>query len=78
MTGAVLLVGCTEPRDRAQALEVEPGRYRVRVSYVPADPPSNADPDVEGDHFTYLIEMWPSSQAETLTVVRQGPYPWAN
>ncbi|MBF9130250.1 hypothetical protein I0C86_14985 [Plantactinospora sp. S1510] len=78
VTGAVLLVGCTAPRDLTQALNVEPGRYRVRVSYVPADPLPNADPDVDGDHFTHLIEMWPISRAERLTVIRQGPYPWAN
>ncbi|BCJ65674.1 hypothetical protein [Polymorphospora rubra] len=78
VTGAVSVVGCTEPPDTAKALGVQPGRYRVRVSYVPADPPPDADPDVEGDHFTYLIEMWPSRNAEPLTVIRQGPYPWAN
>jgi hypothetical protein len=77
VTGAVLVVGCTAPRDTAQALEVEPARYRVRVSYIPADPPA-ADPDVEGDHFSYLIDMWPSRKTEPVTVIRQGPYPWAN
>jgi hypothetical protein len=78
VTGAVLVVGCTAPRDTAQALEVEPARYRVRVSYIPADPPPAADPDVEGDHFSYLIDMWPSRKTEPVTVIRQGPYPWAN
>lgn len=77
-TGAVLLVGCSEPRDPTQALDVEPGRYRVRVSYVPTDQPSNADPDVDGDHFTYLIDMWPSGEDAQLAVLRQGPHPWAN
>ncbi|AGL17414.1 hypothetical protein [Actinoplanes sp. N902-109] len=77
VTGAVLVVGCTEPPDPARALHVEPGRHRVRVSYVPADEPPTADPDVDGDHFTYRIDMWPAGVAGPLVVLRQGPDPWA-
>ncbi|MEU7873509.1 hypothetical protein [Dactylosporangium sp. NPDC049140] len=78
LTGAVSVVSCTEPRRAENALRVEPGRYRVRVSYVPAAPPPSAHPDVDGDHFSYLIEMWPSREPAPLAVVVQGPFPWAN
>ncbi|MGC4749153.1 hypothetical protein ACLQ28_26380 [Micromonospora sp. DT201] len=78
VSGALFVLGCTESPEPDQGLQVEPGQHRVRVSYVPAAPPPSSDLDVEGAHFTYLIEMWPSFEAEPVDVLRQGPYPWAN
>jgi hypothetical protein len=54
------------------------GRCRVRVSYVPSDPPgADMNPDEPGDYFRYCVEMWPATEPAGLVVVRQGPSPWA-
>lgn len=66
-TGVLAMHGRTGPEDE---LPVTPGRYRVRVSYQPSDPPPGADLDVAGDHYSYVVEMWPSPDPAPLAVVR--------
>ncbi|SIM55964.1 hypothetical protein [Micromonospora cremea] len=43
-TGAVSVVGCTESPSLDDAPHAEPGRYRVRVAYVPAAAPAKVKP----------------------------------
>ncbi|MEV6522039.1 hypothetical protein AB0M43_08880 [Longispora sp. NPDC051575] len=53
-------------------VDLPAGRYRVRITYLPSDPP-DAEP---GDYFTYRIDIWPTSTTAATTVIRQGPDPW--
>jgi hypothetical protein len=76
-TGVVPIVGCTQPPQPEHGLTVVPGRYRARVSYVPSTPPAGSKPHVPGDYFSYQIDMWPFTEPTALTVIRQGPSPWA-
>ena len=76
-TGVTSIVGCTQPPQPEHGLAVGPGQYRARISYIPSAPPAGSDPDLPGDHFTYQIDMWPATEPTALTVVRQGPSPWA-
>lgn len=76
-TGMASIVGCTQPPKSEDTLTVPPGRYRARVSYIPSAPPAGSNPDVPGDHFSYQIDIWPATEPSALTVVRQGPSPWA-
>jgi hypothetical protein len=55
-----------------------PGSYRVRVSYLPSGPPPSGSDQLEpGDHFLYQIDLWPTSRAAPLAVLKQGPRLWA-
>jgi len=76
-TGIASVVGCTQPPNPENTLTVTPGRYRARVSYLASAPPTGSDPDVSGDHLRYQIDIWPATQLTALTVIRQGPSPWA-
>ncbi|GAA3779530.1 hypothetical protein GCM10022225_79660 [Plantactinospora mayteni] len=76
-TGVASIVGCTQPPKPEYALIVTPGRYRVRVSYVPSAPPAGSNPDIPGDYLSYQIDIWPATAPSALTVARQGPTPWA-
>lgn len=50
---------------------------RVRVSYVPAGPPTSDTNGGPGDHFLYQVDLWPSDRAHGLVIVKQGPEIWA-
>nr|BFE59402.1 hypothetical protein GCM10020063_039280 [Dactylosporangium thailandense] len=76
-TGVASIVGCTQPGAPEHALTVTPGRYRARVSYVPSAPPAGSDPEEPGDYLSYQIDIWPGTDPSPLTVLRQGPSPWA-
>lgn len=75
-TGMVSVVGCTQPPKPEHGQIVTAGRYRARVSYVPSPPPTGSDPDIPGDYFRYLIDMWMVTEPTAPTVVRQGPSCW--
>lgn len=75
-TGAVSIIGCTQPPRPEHALTVTPGLYRTRVCYVPSSPPVGSNPDALGDHFSYEIDIWPTTEPRALTVIKQGPSPW--
>lgn len=66
----------TDPAD-GPSLIVPAGLLRVRVSYVPAGPPSVGTNGSPGDNFLYLVDLWPSDQGHGLVVVKQGPEIWA-
>lgn len=77
-TGELSIYGCTEDPGPEHRVNISAGRYRVRVSYVPSDPPEvDGNPDEPGDYFRYPVEIWPATQPAALVVVRQGPSPWA-
>lgn len=57
---------------------VQPGRHRVRVSYVPtADGPPESDDDEPGDHYLYVIDVWRTPKAAPPSVLVEGPAAWA-
>jgi hypothetical protein len=71
-------VGCTDFPGPEHRIPVSTGSYLLRVSYVPSDPPEAAvNPDEPGDHFSYQADMCPAATPTDLTVVKQGPSPWA-
>lgn len=58
-------------------LGVPAGLLRVRVSYVPSEPPVGGTNGGPGDHFLYRLDLWPSEQGQELFVLEQGPKLWA-
>jgi len=77
-TGALSIHGCFEDPGPEQRVNIQAGRYRVRVSYVPSDPPeADSNPDEPGDFLRYCVDMWPAAEPAGLVVVKQGPSPWA-
>lgn len=72
-TGRIVIAGCTDYLPDARRLEGNPGRYRVRVHYgvgVKSD-------DGIGDVMPYLIHIWRAAAAQPVSVLKQGPVPWA-
>lgn len=65
-----------DPKD-GPSLTVPAGRLRVRVSYVPSESSAIHTDRGPGACFTYQIDLWPADQAHSLTVLKQGPSPWA-
>lgn len=59
------------------SLTVPCGLLRVRVSYIPSEPPAVDTNGGRGDHFLYQIDLWPTDHARQLAVLKQGPIPWA-
>jgi hypothetical protein len=77
-SGAVSVVGCLEEPGPEHRVMVQAGRFRVRVSYLPADPPADSQADNgAGDFLSYCIDMWPSDHDAELVILRQGSSPWA-
>ncbi|MFG1925141.1 hypothetical protein [Cryptosporangium sp. NPDC048952] len=35
-------------------------------------PPPRADPDAPGEHFEYVLDLWPSTEPAPLNVLKQG------
>jgi len=59
-------------------IPVPPGRYRVRVTFQPRGKPiPGTDADAPGDHFDYLIDLWPAAAAAEPETLVQGPEVWA-
>ncbi|WP_242887765.1 hypothetical protein [Actinomadura litoris] len=76
--GDLAVYGPADDVGTERRIQVGPGRYRTRVSYLPADAPEAGSNDAEpGEHFLYRIEMWPAGEPTGLVVVKQGPSPWA-
>lgn len=77
-TGELSVFGPVDDRGVEHRFTMAGGRYRVRVSYVAADPPKTGfDEDELGDHFCYVVDLWPSASPADLVVLLQGPVPWA-
>lgn len=57
---------------------VQLGLHRVRVTYLPRTTPlPQSNEDQAGDHYEYLVELWPVSQPTPSAVIVQGPRVWA-
>ncbi|MET7996299.1 hypothetical protein ABZU76_35960 [Amycolatopsis sp. NPDC005232] len=75
--GNVTLAGPADYPGQERVLELAPGRYRVRVSYVESGPPAVTWNEHEyGEHFRYVVDLWPAHTAAPVTVVRQGAAVW--
>ncbi|MGY6019995.1 sulfotransferase-like domain-containing protein [Streptomyces spinosirectus] len=59
------------------SVTVPSGLLRVRVSYIPSEPPAVDTNGGPGDHFLYQIDLWPSDQARKIAILKQGANPWA-
>jgi hypothetical protein len=59
-------------------LRVTPSRYRVRITYLPrTDPLPESAPEEPGDHYDYLIDLWPTGERAATDTLVQGPRVWA-
>jgi hypothetical protein len=65
-----------DPAD-GPSVTVPAGLLRVRVSYVPSEPPPTELNGGIGDHFLYQIDLWPSDRSRQLVILKQGPELWA-
>ncbi|MEV0899496.1 hypothetical protein [Actinoplanes sp. NPDC049802] len=76
-TGVLSLYGGMQAPGPEHEVPTAPGRYRARVSYVPASPLPHADPDEPGPHLHHRIDLWPSPEPRGPTLPCRGPYGWA-
>jgi hypothetical protein len=77
-SGKLAIHGGTQLPSEVEPLHLEPGRYRLRVSYVQTDyQPSGSNDDLPGDYLEYQITMWPIEVPSEVRVLRQGHDPWA-
>jgi hypothetical protein len=76
--GDLAVYGPTDGPGQEQHITIARGRYRVRVSYIPSEPPTiGASGGGYGDHFIYHADLWPVMTPTPLVVLRQGSNPWA-
>ena len=71
---AVSRAGILQEDERSMA--VPSGLLRVRVSYIPSEPPAVDSNSGPGDHFLYQIDLCPTDQARKLAGLKQGPNAW--
>ena len=72
-----MISGPADYPSQEKFFSVLPGRYRARVSYVPAGPPPTDWNDHEfGEHYRYVVELWPVSSESDVEVLRQGAAVW--
>ena len=77
-SGRLTIAGPSTPPKEADLLQLDPGRYRLRISYAPTDyrPAGSADTG-PGDYLEYRIMMWPVQVPSDVRVLKQGHSPWA-
>ncbi|MFJ9778225.1 hypothetical protein ACIRSS_01510 [Amycolatopsis sp. NPDC101161] len=76
-SGRLVISGPADYPSQEKFFSVLPGLYRARVSYVPAGPPPVDWNDHEyGEHYRYVVEMWPASSESGVEVLRQGAAVW--
>lgn len=76
-SGKLVISGPADYPSQERFFSVLPGLYRARVSYVPAGPPATEWNEHEfGEHFRYVVEMWPASAPSDVEVLRQGAAVW--
>ncbi|UOX84930.1 hypothetical protein MUY14_24280 [Amycolatopsis sp. FBCC-B4732] len=76
-SGKLVISGPADYPWQEKFFSVLPGLYRARVSYVPAGPPSVTWNEHEfGEHYRYVVELWPVSSASGVEVLRQGASVW--
>lgn len=73
------LVLHTASADWEAVIPMEPGGYRVRITYTPrAGPPSEVGySDAPGDHFDYTVDLWLSPRPKDPATLVQGREVWA-
>ncbi len=77
-SGKLTIEGPTTPPQEADPLQLAPGRYRLRISYAPADyRPARSTESEPGDYLEYRIMMWPVQVPSDVQVLKQGDSPWA-
>jgi hypothetical protein len=75
-SGKLAIHGGTQLPGEVEPLYLEPGRYRLRVSYVQTDyQPSGSNEDLPGDHLEYQITMWPIEVPSEVRVLKQVTTP---
>jgi hypothetical protein len=78
-TGDLSVYGPADEAGTETHFSTRAGRYRVRVSYVPSDPPAaGVDESETGRHFRYRIDFWPSAEEREVTVVKRGSDRWTD
>ncbi|MEU4252058.1 hypothetical protein AB0F15_32025 [Amycolatopsis sp. NPDC026612] len=76
-SGRLVISGPADYPSQERFFSVLPGRYRARVSYVPTGPPPADWNDHEyGEHYRYVVEMWPVAAEAGVEVLRQGAAVW--
>ncbi|WIY07121.1 hypothetical protein QRX60_25905 [Amycolatopsis mongoliensis] len=76
-SGKLVISGPADYPSQEKFFSVLPGLYRARVSYVPAGPPDTDWNDHEfGEHYRYVVEMWPVASESGVEVLRQGATVW--
>ncbi len=76
-SGRLVISGPADYPSQAKFFSVLPGLYRARVSYVPAGPPSVTWNEHEfGEHYRYVVELWPVVTPSGVEVLRQGASVW--
>ncbi|MER6792727.1 hypothetical protein [Amycolatopsis mediterranei] len=76
-SGRLVISGPADYPSQEKYFSVLPGLYRARVSYVPAGPPSVDWNDHEyGEHYRYVVELWPVEEQSDVEVLRQGATVW--
>ncbi len=76
-SGRLVISGPSDYPSQERFFSVLPGLYRARVSYVPAGPPAVTWNEHEfGEHYRYVVELWPVSGPSDVEVVRQGAAVW--
>ncbi|MGW4060423.1 hypothetical protein ACWEGE_19215 [Amycolatopsis sp. NPDC004747] len=76
-SGRLVISGPADYPSQEKYFSVLPGLYRARVSYVPAGPPAVDWNDHEyGEHYRYVVELWPAPEESDVEVLRQGAAVW--
>jgi hypothetical protein len=77
-SGELAVLGSTQLPTEVEPIRLPPGCYRMRIGYEPTDyrPPGSSE-DEPGEYLNYVVLLWPTSAASGVTVLKQGPSPWA-
>ncbi|WP_290055562.1 hypothetical protein [Amycolatopsis solani] len=76
-SGKVVISGPVDYPSQEKFFSVLPGLYRARVSYVPGGPPAVTWNEHEfGEHYRYVVELWPVTVPSGVEVLRQGASVW--
>jgi hypothetical protein len=68
-SGKLAIHDGTQLPGEVEPLHLEPGRYRLRVSYVRTDyQPSGSNEDLPGDYLEYQVTMWPIEVPSELVI----------
>jgi hypothetical protein len=76
-SGELAVLGTTQLPSEVEPIRLRPGRYRMRIGCEPTDyrPPGSSEEP--GDYLNYVVVLWPTAEKPGVTVLKQGPSPWA-